>query len=158
MPAAGDVEYPLVAGDILYIDIFGDEDLTGEYEINSLGSITFPLIGVMPAAGRGVSDLQDEITTALSDGYLIDPKVSVEVKSLRPFYILGEVRAPGTYPIKPNMDVFKAIAAAGGLTPRAKKNSVIIYRGFGEARVAISADDATPIYPGDSIQVEERFF
>lgn len=157
--AAPEQGFALNAGDRLRITIFGDEDLSGEYDIDARGLIALPLAGEIAAQGLSVEALKDKITANLAEGdYLTDPKISIEVISLRPFYILGEVREPGSYPAFPELDVFKAIATAGGLTPRAVKGRYIIYRGFGENRVSIEADDATPILPGDSIRVQERFF
>lgn len=151
-------DFVLSSGDQLRITVFGDEDLSGEYDIDARGTITMPLIGDVQAASMSVSQIGDYIIAQLSKGFIVDPKVSIEVVSLRPFYILGEVNAPGNYPTVPEMDVFKAIATAGGLTPRAVKNRYIIYRGFAENRLEIEADDQTPVLPGDSIKVKERFF
>lgn len=151
--------FTLSAGDRVRITVFGDESLSGEYDIDGNGNITMPLIGEMAVGGHSVTDLQTQIIERLNAGqYLVNPRVSIEVISLRPFYIRGEVRLPGSYPTFPDFDVFKAIATAGGLTPRAVKGKYIIYRGTRENRREIAADDATPVFPGDSIRVKERFF
>lgn len=152
------VDFTLSSGDQLRITVFGDEDLSGEYDIDTRGTITMPLIGDVQAATMSVMQVSDYIVAELGKGFIVEPKVSIEVLSLRPFYILGEVNAPGSYPTVPEMDVFKAIATAGGLTPRAVKGRYIIYRGFAENRKQIEANDQTPVLPGDSIKVKERFF
>jgi polysaccharide export outer membrane protein len=152
-------DFILSSGDALKVTVFGDEDLSGEYDVDPRGFINMPLIGDITVAGRGISSVQDEIAESLKEGgIIVNPQVSIEVTNLRPFYILGEVEEPGSYPSVPEMDAFKAIATAGGLTPRARKGRYIIYRGFAENRVEIEARDDTPVYPGDSIRVEERFF
>lgn len=152
-------DFILSSGDALKVTVFGDEDLSGEYDVDPRGFINMPLIGDITVAGRGISSVQDEIAGRLKEGgIIVNPQVSIEVTNLRPFYILGEVEEPGSYPSVPEMDAFKAIATAGGLTPRARKGRYIIYRGFAENRVEIEARDDTPVYPGDSIRVEERFF
>lgn len=151
-------ELTLNAGDTLKITVFNDPDLTGEYNIDGNGEITMPLIGALQAEGQSVQTLQSAIITKLENGILVDPKVSIEIAALRPFYILGEVRQPGSYPSAPNLDVFKAVAIAGGLTPRGVKDEFVIYRGFGEERQTIPAREDTPVLPGDSIRVKERFF
>lgn len=148
----------LQAGDQITITVLGDEDLSGAYDVDTRGFITMPLVGQVQAAGLSPQDLQAEISARLSEGYIVDPKVSVELASLRPFYILGEVKNPGSYPALADLDVFKAIATAGGLTPRASSGSYIIYRGVGAQRHEIPARDETPVFPGDSIRVKERFF
>lgn len=148
----------LSPGDRLRINVFGDQDISGEYDIDGRGFITMPLVGELEAGGKAVPAVKAEIVERLSQGFLVNPRVSIEVISLRPFYILGEVRTPGSYPTFPGFDVFKAIATAGGLTPRAVKNDYILYRGFGENRRKFKATDETPVFPGDSIRVRERFF
>ena len=157
-PAQNASDFILSSGDQLRITVFGDEDLSGQYDVDTRGMITMPLIGDVKTASMSVTEVADSIVAKLNDGFIVDPKVSIEVISLRPFYILGEVNAPGSYPSVPEMDVFKAIATAGGLTPRAVKDRYIIYRGFAENRIEIEAGDQTPVLPGDSIKVRERFF
>lgn len=148
----------LNAGDKMEITVFGDEDLTGEYDIDARGYITMPLIGDVKASSTTVAMLQKSLETELSKGYLVNPRVSIEVISLRPFYIAGEVKTPGSYPAAPNLDAFKAIAIAGGLTPRASRNNYLITRGEGASKQRIKATDDTPVLPGDSINIKERFF
>lgn len=150
--------FTLSSGDRLRVRVFGDDALSGEYDIDARGVITMPLIGEIRASGQSVDDVKTQITEKLDTGFLVNPRVSIEVISLRPFYILGEVNTPGSYPTFPEFDVFKAIATAGGLTPRAVKGKYIIYRGSGANRRAIEASDETPVFPGDSIKVKERFF
>ncbi len=149
----------LNAGETLRVSVFNDPDMSGEYEIDNRGVITMPLLGDVQAAGLTQNALQNAIENKLAvNGILVDPNVSIEIIGLRPFYILGEVRTPGSYPTVPNMDVFKALAIAGGLTPRAVDDEFIIYRGVGENRQKIDAREDTLVYPGDSIKVKERFF
>ena len=158
-PAPQISDFVLSSGDALKVTVFGDEDLSGEYDVDPRGFINMPLIGDVAVADRSIPAVQDDISDSLkAGGIIVNPQVSIEVTNLRPFYILGEVEEPGSYPSVPEMDVFKAIATAGGLTPRARKGRYIIYRGFAENRTEIEARDDTPVYPGDSIRVEERFF
>lgn len=148
----------LRAGDNVRVTVFGDEALSGEYEIDGQGMISMPLIGDIDADSKTTAALRETLETRLSDGFIVDPKVSVEALSVRPFYILGEVNHPGRYPVTPELDAFKAIAIAGGLTPRAVNGQYMIYRGFGASRTTIEAGDDTPVLPGDSIRVKQRFF
>jgi polysaccharide export outer membrane protein len=154
----GDDTFILSAGDKIDITVFDDESLSGEYDIDTRGYITMPLIGSIKAADASVTTLQKSLEANLAKGYLVKPLVSIEVISLRPFYISGEVRTPGSYPTVPDLDAFKAIAIAGGLTPRAVKNRYLISRGTGATKQKIMANDDTPVYPGDSIKIDERFF
>src|SRR4029077_18548202 len=87
---------------------------------------TMPLIGSVPARGRTPASLASEISAKLRNGYIREPSVAVEVEAYRPFFILGEVAAPGQYPYVPNMNVESAVAIAGGFTPRAKRDAVTL--------------------------------
>ncbi len=151
--------YRLNAGDHLRIFVFGVDDLTGEFRVDRKGRITMPLIGEIEAEGLGKRELENIITSRLiQEGYYNDPKVTVEIVALKPFYILGEVKNPGSYEYEPDLDVFKAIAIAGGYTPRASKNKVIITRKVHGEKVRIKANEDTPILPGDALKVKQRFF
>lgn len=150
--------FVLSPGDKIKITVFGDEALTGEYDIDTRGYINMPLIGSVQAGNTTVSALQTSLEQQLSKGYLVNPLVSIELVTLRPFYISGEVRNPGSYPAVPGLNAFKAIAIAGGLTPRAVKDKYLISRSNGSTNQKIVADDDTPVYPGDAIKIDERFF
>ncbi len=89
--------YSMGAGDRLRIITYGEPDLGGEFEINSDGNISFPLIGEIKAVGLNILSLKDKLIAELKDGYLVAPKVSIELLSLRPFYIMGEVQRHGSY-------------------------------------------------------------
>jgi polysaccharide export outer membrane protein len=159
-PLAGNMaEYRLAPGDTVSVIVFNDETLTGEFMLDKRGFITMPLVGDIRAQGLTKSSLQDEIEKSLVEGqYLKEPHISVDLKSLQPFYILGEVKNPGSYPYQPSLDVFKAIALAGGYTPRAVKGKVIIGRDSASGKEKIHATEDTPILPGDSITVRQRIF
>src|SRR6202035_3266436 len=125
-PVAYDSAYHLDAGDKLRVVVYGQEGLTNTYAIDAAGSITMPLIGAVPARGRTPAGLAAEITAKLRNGYIRDPSVAVEIDSYRPFFILGEVQAPGQYPYVPNMSVESAVAIAGGFSPRDLRDRVTL--------------------------------
>lgn len=151
--------YRLNIGDLLRVTVFGVTELTGSYRIDSAGAVTIPLVGELPARGRTKEDLQAEIARRLIDGgYYNSPSVTVEVLELAPFYILGEIENPGRYPYEPTLDIFKAIAIAGGYTPRAAKDKIVIIRDVNGKKTEIQADEGTQVLPGDSIKVKQRFF
>ena len=151
---AYDGAYRLDAGDKLRIVVYGQDGLTNTYAIDAGGSITMPLIGSVPARGRTPAGLASEITGKLRNGYIRDPSVAVEIDSYRPFFILGEVAAPGQYPYVPNMSVESAVAIAGGFSPRAKRDSVTLTHNAGRTVVPLG----TSISPGDTVLVGERWF
>jgi len=158
MPANYDKTYRLDAGDKLRVVVYGQEGLTNSYAIDAGGSITMPLIGQVPARGRSPAQLATEISAKLRNGYIREPSVAVEIESYRPFFILGEVAAPGQYPYVPNMTVESAVAIAGGFSPRARRDNVTVTHtdGSGASRYVVPL--GTPIGPGDTVQVGERWF
>jgi len=158
MPARYDAAYQLDAGDKLRVVVYGQEGLTNTYAIDAGGSITMPLIGAVPARGRTPSALAAEIGVRLRNGYIREPSVAVEIDSYRPFFILGEVAAPGQYPYVPNMSVESAVAIAGGFTPRARRDRITLTHadGAGPSRMAVPL--GTALGPGDTVQVGERWF
>jgi polysaccharide export outer membrane protein len=152
--ARHDAPYRLDAGDNLRVVVFGQEGLTNTYAIDAGGAITMPLIGAVPARGRTPAGLATEIAAKLRNGYIREPSVAVEVEAYRPFFILGEVAAPGQYPYVPNMSVESAVAIAGGFSPRAKRDSVTLTHNADRVIVPLG----TPIGPGDTVLVGERWF
>ena len=157
-PVRYDSAYHLDAGDKLRVVVYGQEGLTNTYAIDAAGSITMPLIGAVAARGRTPAGLAAEITAKLRNGYIRDPSVAVEIESYRPFFILGEVAAPGQYPYVPNMTVESAVAIAGGFTPRAKRNMVTVTHtdAGGSGRYVVPM--GTSLSPGDTVFVGERWF
>jgi polysaccharide export outer membrane protein len=158
MPVRYDAAYRLDAGDRLRVVVYGQEGLTNTYAIDAGGAITMPLIGSVPARGRTPAGLAAEISAKLRNGYIRDPSVAVEIESYRPFFILGEVAAPGQYPYVPNMSVESAVAIAGGFSPRARRDSVTLTHtdSSGLSRVVVPL--GTALSPGDTVLVGERWF
>jgi polysaccharide export outer membrane protein len=154
MAAMHDAPYHLDAGDKLRVVVYGQEGLTNTYAIDAGGSITMPLIGAVAARGKTPAGLAADISARLRNGYIREPSVAVEVETYRPFFILGEVAAPGQYPYVPNMSVESAVAIAGGFSPRAKRDSVTLTHNAGRAVVPLG----TSISPGDTVFVGERWF
>jgi polysaccharide export outer membrane protein len=153
-----EAEYRLGAGDQIRIIVFGNTDLSGEFEVGAEGDIAYPLIGQVQAGGKTLQEVEAEITARLQPDYLKDPSVNVEVLNYRPFFILGEVRNPGSYPYQSGMRVVTAIALAGGYTYRANEGEVLITRASDPSKQKLSADQNATVLPGDIIEVPERFF
>jgi polysaccharide export outer membrane protein len=150
--------YRLSAGDILRIQVFGHPDVSGQYEIDAGGSITFPLLGRVPSEGLSVTELKTQLAAALDRDYLVDPRVSVEVLNFRPFFILGQVNKPGSYPYRNGLDIRQAVALAGGYTRRARTSSMTIVRVSRNQRQEVAATEDTAILPGDTIEISRRLF
>jgi polysaccharide export outer membrane protein len=142
----------------LRVVVYGQEGLTNTYAIDAGGSITMPLIGSVPARGRTPAALAAEISGKLRHGYIRDPSVAVEIEAYRPFFILGEVAAPGQYPYVPNMSVESAVAIAGGFSPRALRDRVTLAHTDSSGSMRVVVPLGTALSPGDTVLVGERWF
>ena len=157
-PAASqEDEYSLGTGDRLRINVFGQVDLSGEFEVDSAGRISLPLVGDLLVVNRTLDNVKRMIVSALQPDYLKNPQVGVEIISYRPFYIIGEVANPGSYPYVGGMRTINAVAMAGGFTYRAKQKDLLITRARGHGKQE-RAGQETQVFPGDVIEVPERFF
>jgi polysaccharide export outer membrane protein len=156
--AAFDSQYRLDAGDKLRVVVYGQEGLTNTYAIDAGGAITLPLIGSVVARGMTPAGLAASITARLRNGYIREPSVAVEIESYRPFFILGEVAAPGQYPYVPNMSVESAVAIAGGFAPRARRDAVTLTHTDQRGSIRAVVPLGTPLSPGDTVLVGERWF
>ena len=150
--------YKFGSGDLIKVTVFNHEDLSGEYTINGAGLIALPLIGDVLAKDLTVKQVEEGIATKLKPDYLLNPRVSVQVLNYRPFYILGEVKEPKSYPYVDGMTYLNAAAIAGGFTYRAKEDHVLVIRANDAKKneIKLSIDDK--VQPGDQVHVEERFF
>ena len=158
VPVRYDTAYRLDAGDRLRVVVYGQEGLTNTYAIDAGGSITMPLIGSVPARGRTPAGLAADISAKLRNGFIREPSVAVEIEAYRPFFILGEVAAPGQYPYVPNMTVESAVAIAGGFSPRALRDRVTITRNDPSGSMRTVVPLGTALSPGDTVLVGERWF
>ena len=151
-------EYKLGSGDLLKITVFNQVDLSGEYTINGAGQIALPLIGDVNTKDLTVKQVERAIANKLKPDFLLNPRVNVQVLNYRPFYILGEVKAPQSYPYVDGMTYLNAVAIAGGFTYRAKEDHVMVIRMNDPKKNEIRLNMDEKVMPGDVIHVEERFF
>lgn len=161
LPVTGiqDENYRLGSGDKLKLVVYGEADLGGEYLVGGTGEVQLPLLGQIPAAGMTLRDFQTAVGQKfVAEGYLKDPRISVEVLNYRPFYIIGEVKTPGQYPYIAGMNALNAVALAGGFTYRADERTVYVRRNGGATEVRSPADQTTKINPGDIVRIDERVF
>jgi protein involved in polysaccharide export with SLBB domain len=146
-------------GEKLKITVYGEEALTGPYDISPNGYVSMPLIGSIKAAGRSQAEFGRDIASKFrSGGFLQDPHVTVEVAQFRPFYVLGEAASPGEYPFRSGLSVHAAVAMAGGFTYRASRSYVLIRHTGEDVWKEYSLTEPVPIAPGDLIRVPERYF
>lgn len=162
-PAAADTldqkqQYILGPGDQIRLTVFGEADLSGEFKVGDDGNVSLPLIGPMAAKGLTPAQLEKSIAERLKPDYVKDPNVNIEVMSYRPFFIIGEVNNPGSYPYVSGMTVLEAVALSGGFTYRAKTEQVYIKRTIQGTSTETLMPIETAVMPGDVIRVRERYF
>ena len=154
-------EYLLGSGDLISIQVFGEEDLTMEIKLSDKSTISYPFLGDIAVLDNTISQLEETIRSGLKGDYLIEPRVNVSVKEYRPFFITGEVKAPGGYPFQPGLTLRKAISLAGGLTERASKSKMYVTKKGSvetliESRQLVKLGD--PVSPDDVITIDQSFF
>lgn len=153
-----DNSYRLGAGDKIFVGVFNQDNLTGEYTLDGNGRFTMHLIGRVEAAGLTTTELEALLVSMLKPDYLVNPRVSVNMQNFRPFYIMGEVKKPDSYNYVDGMTYLTAVAIAGGYTYRGKKDYVYVTRGNDPERKELKLDVNEKVQPGDIIRVTERLF
>ena len=148
----------LQTGEKIKVTVFGENNLSGDYVIDPGGFVSLPLAGTIKASGKTKLVLERELAKKFRGEFLRDPKVTVEVVEFRPFYVLGEVAKPGEYPYRGGINVMSAIAVAGGQTYRASNSTVLVQRAGQTTTRELSLSAGVLIYPGDLIQVPQRYF
>ena len=157
-PEASASSYVLGPNDRIRLKVYGEPDISGEYEIDATGQVSVPLAGHPKAAGSTTRQLERTIAAALSKGIVRDPRVNVEIALYRPYYILGEVKKSGEYPYRLGLTVMDAVASAGGFTYRANENKVYLRRSGAGSEEIYALDAPILVFPGDNIRIPERFF
>lgn len=147
----------LQAGEKIHVTVYGEPTLTGDYQIDPSGFVSLPLAGTIKAAGLTQQQLEQALTAKFASGYLKDPKITVGITEFRPFYIVGEVEKPGSYPYTGGLTVLSAIAIAGGTTYRANQSKVLIQHAGQDSMHEYNTDSPIPILPGDIIQIPRRY-
>lgn len=157
--------YKLGAGDLISIKVYDEPNLSLErIKIADTGSISFPFLGSINALGKTPKEVEEEIVSGLKGAYLVNPNVTVFILEYRPFYMIGEVKRPGSYSFQPGLTVARAISIAGGFTERASKSHIYIEHDFiktdstKEKKSQQSVELNSNVSPGDVITVKQSFF
>lgn len=157
-------------GDVFIVRVYGEDDLSASYRIAPDGTVDFPLVGRLAVKGKEPTEVADLIAHELHRGQiLVAPQVSVVVEEYnsKRFSVMGAVAQPGTFPMSNGLTVVQAISLAGGFTPLASRNSVVVTRRRnGELRrYEVAVDRMTrgevddfPVTAGDIVYVPERLF
>ena len=150
--------YRLGVGDRVRVDVFREADLSGEASVESSGNINYPLIGYVAAVGLTPQQLELDFANRLRNGFLRNPDVRISVVRYRPIFISGAVRNTGVFAFSEGLTVEKALTLASGLTPLASVRRIFVLRegAAASAREKIGLD--APLYPGDTLFVEEGVF
>ena len=156
--AAATTSPNLQSGEKIKVTVFGEDRLSGEFEIDPAGYVSLPLAGTVKAAGLSKVQLEQDIAKKLKSEYLRNPKVTVDVSSFRPFYILGEVQRPGKYAFESGLNIMSAVALAGGATYRASRSNVLIQHAGENGFKQYPMTPTIPVLPGDLVRIPERFF
>lgn len=159
--ATGDPAYQLAAGDRVDIKVFDEPDLSGSFDVDADGAVNLPLVGLVTVAGQDAKAAAQTLMTRLSAGFLVNPRVDVRVLTFRQVQVTGAVHSPGAYPYRDGMTVADAALLAGGLTDKAKDSPYKLNRrtvGQLTPPPPARAEAATVLMPGDTVQVDERFF
>jgi polysaccharide export outer membrane protein len=159
---AGDTansNYRLGAGDVITIQVLGEDDLKRErIRLSDAATLSFPILGELRLSGKTVGELERLIGDGLRGRYLVNPQVNVTINEYRSFYINGQVEKPGGYPYIPGLTIIKAISLAGGFKERASKDKIFIIRETDPGQKRERAGLNVPVEPGDIVTVEESFF
>ena len=148
--------YVLGEGDRIRVTVFEQPGLTNTYSVDQSGHIAFPLVGTVAARGKTVQQMEGVIAQSLQAGFIRNPDVSIEIDQYRPIFVMGEVGGPGQYAFVPGMTAQKAIAAAGGFTPRANQSNADVTRNINSNLMTGRVPISDPILPGDTIYIRER--
>jgi protein involved in polysaccharide export with SLBB domain len=151
--------YRLGAGDVITIQVLGEEDLKREkIRLSDAATISYPILGEIRLAGKTQAELETLIRDGLKGRYLVNPQVTVTVVQYRDFFINGQVERPGGYPYIPGLTVRKAVSLAGGFKERASKDKIFVIREDDKSQTPAHVDQNAKVNPGDIVTVEESFF
>jgi len=151
--------YRLASGDVISIQVLGEEDLKREkIRLSDAATISYPILGEIRLFGKTVAELESLIRDGLKGRYLVNPQVTVTIVEYRNFFVNGQVEKPGGYPYSPGLTVRKAVSIAGGFRERASKEKIFIISDDDRSQTPKRVDQNTAVKPGDIITVEESFF
>jgi polysaccharide export outer membrane protein len=142
--------YVIGAQDVLTISVFDEPSLSGKYAVELDGSLSFPLIGRVKAAGLSLRDFESDLRTRLASGYFRNPKITVAIEQYRSqrIFVVGAVKDPGSYSLTGDMTLIEVLAKAGSTTDAAG-DEVMLIRGHGQASARLpevgEADDVTRV-------------
>lgn len=152
LPAGAQESEKLRPDDTVNITVADQPGLTRKYTIEADGSVVFPFLGRVEAAGLAASQLAGELRRRLNDGFLTDPQVRVDVERTSRVFVFGGVSAPGMYPLTPNMTLIEVLARAGYLGA----SEVIIVRGNDLRAPAMPDEQGATVIRANLLEFEQE--
>jgi polysaccharide export outer membrane protein len=136
---AQQASYAVKPGDVLEISVWKEPDLQREVLVRPDGAFSFPLVGEVDARGKTVQELNKLVSERIAR-YIADAVVTISVKEIKgnKVYVLGQVNKPGEFIVNPSVNIMQALSMAGGMTPFAATNDIIVLRGQGKAQQAMA--------------------
>ena len=151
---AASQDYLAGEGDVLKITVFNHDDLTTVARVGGDGTIKFPLIGQIAVGGLTLSQISERISKLLSDGYAVDPQVSIFIQEFRSkkAFIMGEVYKPGFHVLSGNTTFLELLSVAGGVTKDAADKATIKRKSGnpGNEEIIITVDLKSLLEKGDT--------
>lgn len=137
--AQAQASYHVKPGDVLEISVWKEPDLQRQVLVRPDGAFSFPLVGEVDARGKTVADLTKTVSERLAR-YIADAVVTISVQQINgnKIYVLGQVNKPGEFIVNPSVNIMQALSMAGGTTPFAATNDIIVLRGQGKQQNAMA--------------------
>jgi polysaccharide export outer membrane protein len=166
-------DYRIHEQDMLYVEVFGEADISRRYKVSSQGEINHPLLQKVRLSGLTLEEAEALLTERLKKDFLVDPRVSVRVErsTARRVFIFGEVKKPGTYDVPPDqpMSLLRLFSLAGGFTELAAITRVLVVSQVdgSERTLKVNVSDILrgrgavrdiPLRPGDIVTVPQTIF
>lgn len=159
-PVPGDSVRTLRPGDVIKVQVFGHDELSGEFPIDENDSLLLPVVGGFSVTDMSISELRGRIRREFGQLYT---QSFVSVTPLFRVAVLGEVVHPGLYSVDPTMTIFDVLAQAGGTTRQSKESGMRLIRGGQQYRIGVSAQTLASatlrevgIRSGDQIHVPRK--
>ncbi len=149
--------YRLAPGDKVAVQVFGQTDLSGQFDVNADGMVSLPLVGSVPASGRTLAEITDDLRERLNR-FIVNPRFTVDIVTYRQVFVLGEVQKPGGYPYTVGLTAQQAVALAGGFTRRAITDKLVLTRQTDQGPKDYGIGLRDLVAPGDTLDVERRVF
>jgi polysaccharide export outer membrane protein len=156
-PPVADGAYHLDTGDKVSLQVFGQSDLSGQFDVGADGALMLPLIGHLPVRGLTVEEAAAQAEQRYAK-VMVTPKVTADIALYRPIYVLGEVNHAGNFPFSPGLRVQQAVAIAGGFTRRAVTDHIVLVRPTAQGLMRYSVELTDTIQPGDTLDIQRRVF